>query len=100
MSLFFGVVVNSLLCIPIGWRLAFLREIWAKVLLIVFSPLIAAYALYWIAVMLKGGDQSGEYGSWSGLFIIAWALPSYLALFFGYTVGRSQVRRNRAAANK
>ena len=100
MTLVLGTAINSVICLAIGGALAFVPKQWLKIPLLVVSPIFSAYIIYWAAVFAVGGDQSGEYGSWAGLFIISWSIPGYLALVFGYAVGKSVIRGRRATANK
>ncbi len=82
------LIINCIPCFFIGAVAGAAGEKWYRLPLMVFGPFLSAYLLYWLLVFLRGGDQSGEYAAWSGVYIITWALPGYLALGFGYSVGQ------------
>lgn len=99
MALIEGVVATSVLSFPIGWKVAYLHKSWMKVSLLIFTPIILAYVIYWLAAFWVAENNDAEYGAWSGALVLFWCAPSYLAIAFGYTAGRSSVRRKHVAAN-
>jgi hypothetical protein len=64
-SALLSVVWSSLSSSKLGW------------FLVLLTPLVVSYSLYWSPVWL--GDSPSEYSSWSGLFIGPWFVAGVVA---------------------
>ena len=52
-----------------------------RVIALLIVPLIIALIFYYAPVLMKG--DSGEYSSWSGLFLTTWWIVGVLSQLFG-----------------
>lgn len=82
------LIINCIACFFIGAVAGAAGEKWYRLPLMVFGPFLSAYLIYWILVLYTGTNINDNVHSWRWIYIITWALPGYLALGFGYFVGR------------
>jgi len=84
----FWIIINAIPCFFIGAVAGAVEEKWCRLPLMVFGPFLSAYLIYWIIVLYTGTDINDNVHSWRWIWITAWALPGYLALGLGYSVGK------------
>lgn len=100
MGIILGATLIAGLTLIFAVALLFIRSVFLRWLLAVTVPVLACLAIYWSNVWM-GGDES-EYAAWSGIFIAAWYLPSYLvaAIFVYMTRDRLGLRaRNESSTS-
>jgi hypothetical protein len=86
--IFFVALLNMILSI---W-ICKVRNYGLRIIALLLTPLILAFVIYYMPVLLKG--DSGEYSSWSGLFLMAWWVVGVLSLLIGCFVMRMLKKRN------
>ena len=84
----FWILINGAVCFVLGAALGGAGPRWYRAALMAFGPFLSAYLIYWAIVLYTGTDINDNVHSWRWIWITAWALPGYLALGLGYSMGK------------
>jgi len=79
-----GLVLISIICFFLGMALIKVKQMAARILLIIFVPYLLSLGLYWFIAFIEG--PTSEHGDWSGIFIHPWTIAGVSFMSVGLFV--------------
>jgi len=98
MSMLTAALIVAIASGLFAWAWARIRRTGVAWLLVLGTPFVLAYSLYWSPVWF--GADPLEFRAWAGVFIAPWYLAGAISSVAAYLVARRQHRNRVLAASR